>query len=148
MAHVNRDFWTPARLRQLRTLWAEGCTGSQIAWALKTTRSAVMGKLKRLDLLGVARKERLDEVRWGPERKPGEGAGAKMELPAPAEAEMGHDPDRRNVLFQELRARDCRWPIGEKPYRFCAAERAGESWYCETHLRASLSPAARARVPA
>ena len=42
--------WTDERVKKLKTLWQAGYTGSEISQALDVTRSAVLGKLHRLNL--------------------------------------------------------------------------------------------------
>lgn len=50
--------WTDERIETLKTLWAEGLSGSQIAFRMdgNVTRNAVIGKLHRLGLLGLAKR--------------------------------------------------------------------------------------------
>lgn len=45
--------WTPAAVRTLTEKWTEGMSGTQIAEMLGVSRSAVLGKLNRLNLLGT-----------------------------------------------------------------------------------------------
>jgi GcrA cell cycle regulator len=42
--------WTEERIEQLKLLWADGKTSSQIATAMKTSSCAVLGKVNRLGL--------------------------------------------------------------------------------------------------
>jgi len=61
--------WTEARIAQLTHLWAEGVSASGIAEALgKTSRSAVLGKLYRLQLLR-SRKPAAEPRRYVPPRQ-------------------------------------------------------------------------------
>lgn len=48
--NVARDGWSDAARAALRTLWAEGWSGSIIAAALRTTKNAVVGASHRLHL--------------------------------------------------------------------------------------------------
>lgn len=46
--------WTPERVTALKALWAGGASAQEISWELGgCTRSAVIGKLDRLGLLGT-----------------------------------------------------------------------------------------------
>ena len=45
--------WTEARVAELAQLWKDGLSAGQIAVRLGATRNAVLGKLKRLKLLGT-----------------------------------------------------------------------------------------------
>jgi len=47
---VAADTWTDERLATLKTMWADGYSGTRIALALGVTRNSVIGKLNRLQL--------------------------------------------------------------------------------------------------
>ena len=49
------SFWTPEREQELRVLWSQGLTGSEIGRALGATRQAIGAKADRLRL--CARKD-------------------------------------------------------------------------------------------
>src|SRR5690348_12024737 len=56
--------WTDERVEQLKNLWTEGLSASQIARALGgVTRNAVIGKVHRLGLAGRATPTRSDRPR-------------------------------------------------------------------------------------
>src|SRR5690348_13278389 len=56
--------WTDERVEQLKNLWTEGLSASQIARALGgVTRNAVIGKVHRLGLAGRATPARSDRPR-------------------------------------------------------------------------------------
>src|SRR5262249_3699026 len=56
--------WSDDRVEQLKTLWTEGLSASQIARALGgVTRNAVIGKVHRLGLAGRASPSRSDRPR-------------------------------------------------------------------------------------
>src|SRR5581483_179179 len=56
--------WTDERVEQLKSLWTEGLSASQIARALGgVTRNAVIGKVHRLGLAGRATPTRSDRPR-------------------------------------------------------------------------------------
>lgn len=108
--------WTEERVSQLKSLWTEGRTASQIATILgDVTRNAVIGKAHRLGLKGrpsPIRKEKT--ARAKPIRK--------IETPA-------HRPMR-------VSDRQCHWPIGhprEPGFHFCGAPAVVDKPYCETH---------------
>jgi len=60
---VDREpVWTRGRTGALRALWAEGKTTGQIVRILNVrSRNAVIGKLNRLGLLGIRRR---DKASW------------------------------------------------------------------------------------
>src|SRR6201993_369506 len=56
--------WTDDRVEQLKSLWTEGLSASQIARALGgVTRNAVIGKVHRLGLAGRASPSRSERPR-------------------------------------------------------------------------------------
>ena len=56
--------WTDERVEQLKKLWAEGLSASQIAGRIGgVTRNAVIGKVHRLGLSGRATTSRRDAGR-------------------------------------------------------------------------------------
>src|SRR5580698_8203283 len=66
------ETWTADRLARLAQLWTAGETAQAIADRLGVSRSAVMGKLFRLQL---GRKKRRSKVGESRGRKPGESRG-------------------------------------------------------------------------
>ena len=63
--------WTDERVEQLKQLWAEGLSASQIARQLGgVTRNAVIGKVHRLGLAGRATPARAERPRLQVARRP------------------------------------------------------------------------------
>lgn len=142
--------WTDDRVEQLKKLWADGLSGSQIADELGgVSRSAVIGKVHRLGLggrvPGARRSPRKPRVN-GPRVKPGalslRSGLAHLQVatraPAP-EPDVPSDPEipveQRRTLLQ-LTSETCRWPVGDprQPgFFFCGA--AAKGTYCEHHIR-------------
>ena len=61
---MNQVNWSDDRVEQLKTLWTEGLSASQIARALGgVTRNAVIGKVHRLGLAGRASPSRAERPR-------------------------------------------------------------------------------------
>src|SRR5690606_16559827 len=64
--------WTDERVEQLKRLWAEGLSASQLAGRLGgLTRNAVLGKVHRLALSGRATPSRMKSHRARPRPPPG-----------------------------------------------------------------------------
>lgn len=154
--------WSDERTDQLKAMWAEGLSASQIAKELGgVTRSAVLGKACRLDLpsrdasqAGADRsvspkpsaprrfkpadhpRPPLPEVRafvTGPNHSPAATPPHLLEEPT--------ESGSRTILT--LEAGECRWPLAmvgdERTFCGCKPQ-VGESAYCAKHRRASLSP--------
>jgi GcrA cell cycle regulator len=142
--------WTDQRVADLRRLWADGLSASQIATRLGgCTRNAVIGKVHRL---GLAKRATTSRAR-SPNRRP-RGSGPPrprqpkkdrgfMAAPLP-DAEVKaftltvHPEDaaiNRRPLA-ELGLADCRWPIGDPrhdDFGFCGASALQGRPYCERH---------------
>lgn len=132
--------WTKGEILLLRELHGAGKSAGQIAAALRTkTRSAVLGKIRRLGLAkkqtGQARtnRARADTMRRArgkrtsyiaPEDRP------KPSLPVCKKIE-GEPKSKRLTIF-ELTEVTCKWPHGdEPPYEFCG--HPSEGAYCSFH---------------
>jgi hypothetical protein len=139
--------WTPARIAELRRMFAEGKTRTEMSVALgATSRSAVAGKLSRLGL-----KHDIEFVRARRRAAGGRRlrAGAKaVQAPPlapgaparPARAPAIPEPPslyRRRLV--DLTNESCRWPVtDEPPHEFCGmpeADMGGKLPYCRYHRR-------------
>lgn len=103
--------WTEERTEQLRHLWLQGNTASQIAARLGgITRNAVIGKAHRLGL----------SSRPSPIRPPIEAAPRPAAPPTPVPAG----------------GRGCSWPMGDPKqpgFHFCGAQAEPGRPYCAAH---------------
>lgn len=135
--------WTDERVEQLKKLWAEGLSASQIARVLgDVTRNAVIGKVHRLGLSGRASPARVERPRFAksPRRL------AKPLLAEPVfieEPEPEPEPGEWTTVLT-LKERMCKWPIGnpgDMNFRFCARKAAEGHPYCAEHSRKAYQPA-------
>lgn len=162
--------WTEERVAELKKLWAEGHSASQIAKRLgSVTRNAVIGKVHRLGLSGratpsrpVKRPPRL--ARPKPQVMPRQAAPAAQVAPRAttalavrpepaahvhiAEAEANIEPKRlsNGDMVTVLTVKDsmCKWPIGDPAdanFGFCGHGTAEGSPYCAEHARVAFQPA-------
>ncbi len=106
--------WSDDRVEQLKTLWTEGLSASQIARALGgVTRNAVIGKVHRLGLAGRASPA---AQRAAP---PADGAqGAQPAQPCAAPPRWWRKirctlDDGNHATVLTISDRMCRWPIGD-----------------------------------
>jgi hypothetical protein len=61
---MNGSPWRDDQIAELRRLWKQGLTGSEIAQSLGMSRGAVIGKLNRLGLIGdMSKSERLKRLK-------------------------------------------------------------------------------------
>jgi len=152
--------WNDDRVEQLKRLWAEGLSASQIASRIGgVTRNAVIGKVHRLGLSGRAapakplrgcEPERRDEPAAAPafSRREIEAIVADPEFVAPAVLASG---DLATVAT--LKGNMCKWPIGDPAkddFHFCGQASPAGKPYCQYHAAMAFQPAQRRteRLPA
>lgn len=155
--------WTDERVEQLKRLWAEGLSASQIAGRLGgVTRNAVIGKVHRLGLSGRATTSRMKTHRARP-RTPSQATAkrtaktrfgaignpafralyqpdADAYVPPPEELEI---PAGERKTLQMLTQSSCRWPIGDPQspdFHFCNRNKVPGLPYCEHHARRAFQP--------
>lgn len=156
--------WTDERVEQLKKLWAEGLSASQIAGRLGgVTRNAVIGKVHRLGLSGRATTSRMKShrarpraVASNPAKRPVAksrfgtvGNPALRALYSP-DAETYVPPAEEVVIplaerksLQMLTENSCRWPIGDPQtpdFHFCNHTKVPGLSYCEHHARRAYQP--------
>ncbi len=162
--------WTDERVEQLRQLWIEGKSASNIASVLGhgLTRNAVIGKVHRLGLAGRAKAPGLTASRSRPPSlQPGtqrsaaapravqvarrivRGATALAIEPHPA-AEADPEafegvvlPMSLRVTIVELKEAMCRWPLGDPTspdFRYCGSP-VVTGPYCAHHGGLAYQPA-------
>jgi GcrA cell cycle regulator len=147
--------WTDERVAELKQLWEQGHSASQIATILgEVTRNAVIGKAHRLGLSsrpspikagqpGAAPrpKKKAAARRPAPRRRPVPAARAKPDRPA---APKLSDAERRLLAVQPqpapigYRGPTCQWPIGDPgqdEFRFCGAPSSTGRPYCDAHCQ-------------
>ena len=115
--------WSEKQTTRLQDLWAKGLSGGQIATRLKTTRGAVLGKVRRL---GLHRKNLV-----------------KKNPITVQKSIVGYVMARVPKLWlgvydavSQLKKEDCRWPIGDanKPdFKFCCKPKTPTGPYCQEH---------------
>ena len=161
--------WTEERVAELKKLWAEGHSASQIAKRLgSVTRNAVIGKVHRLGLSGRATPSRpvkrpprlarpkpqvLPRQASAAAPRPAGGALAVRSEPAHvqthiSEAEANITPQRlpNGDMVTVLTVKDsmCKWPIGDPAdaaFGFCGHGTSEGSPYCAEHARVAFQPA-------
>ncbi|MGO8738570.1 GcrA family cell cycle regulator [Rhodoblastus sp.] len=155
--------WTDERVEQLKKMWLDGLSASQIANELGEgiSRNAVIGKVHRLGLSGrvkspapaTARPRARSEGEPAASTAPvvhGNLAVAVAARPAPAPAprpaaEEVVVPISERVGIMDLRESMCRWPLGDPTtpeFRYCGARmQIGLGPYCTYHARIAYQPA-------
>jgi len=134
--------WTDERVEQLKSLWTEGLSASQIARVLgNVTRNAVIGKVHRLGLAGRATPARVERPRLP--SAPRISVRNHTALPPVVEEDPILLDDGTFATVLTINDRMCRWPIGdpsENEFHFCGHKPKTGSPYCEAHARKAYQP--------
>ncbi len=159
--------WTDERVEQLKQLWLDGKSASQIASVLSSgiTRNAVIGKVHRLGLSGRVKapsqstprqrtpKPQQHVHRPAPQRSQGprtHGSSALAYSPRPEPrlyerpVEEVVIPMSERVTIMELKEAMCRWPLGDPQqpdFRYCGGKSPVGVPYCPYHSRVAYQPA-------
>ena len=150
-------FWTNVRIERVKKLAKAGWTAGEMAREMGTTRNAVIGKLARMGVpIQSGRYCNCNDENRAPRptqrSKSTVNAGAVIasikahkENPRGGKAkDLPIEPDRIPVLFADLRADQCRWPISDpakEGFGFCGDQRRDDRVpYCACYCRIAYRP--------
>ena len=157
-------FWgDEANVEKLKKLYAEGKSNGQISKAFggAVSRNAIIGKVNRLGLKRGGEYMREQSAKQTAKRQAAIAREEKKRLAlkiAPAAApstirpptppsEPPKPPKALMLTLVELKAGQCKWPIGDdRPQRFCGLAKADDR-YCAFHARESLPKERRDKPP-
>jgi GcrA cell cycle regulator len=136
--------WTEERVAQLKLLWGQGMSASQVSRQLGgVSRNAVIGKVHRMGLNGRDRPAAPRALGGlAPNRAKSRSHGPGV-VSIGARAPQSHAPRRRpsvdlppTASILELSEDACRWPTGDPQhddFGFCGRHRSGPGAYCPDH---------------
>lgn len=134
--------WTKSRIKTVTRMWLDGDSARRIGKHLGVSANAVIGKLHRL---GVKRRPSASTRAVGPARAKRPPVAAV----APAAPIVRRLPEPPAVVtpktLLDLDPIDCRWPVGDYPYRFCAAPKIDGGAYCGHHRAMAFESGSRPR---
>lgn len=166
--------WTDERVEQLKKLWAEGLSASQIAAQLGgVSRNAVIGKVHRLKLSGrgktTSTQTRSKKINTGSSGARSGGSSGHVatrvvsrSIGATAlQTEYSTElvpvmktvtdvvvPISRRLELVQLNERTCKWPMGDPlqpDFNFCGNDVGESGPYCGYHSRLAYQPASDRR---
>ncbi|WP_296816187.1 GcrA family cell cycle regulator [Brevundimonas sp.] len=149
--------WTDERVANLKKLWLDGLSASQIAKQLGgVTRNAVIGKVHRLGLSGRAAPSQPSRPAFRAARpRPTQAPSAPRRIePAPRAAAAPAQPAPRPAVLDlpgtatvlTLGSHMCKWPIGDpssNEFSFCGRRSDEGHPYCVEHSRVAYQPATK-----
>lgn len=151
------SIWTDTRVKQLKALWNEGLSASQIASEISDplrneiiSRNAVISKIHRIGMAGRVKPERPKHVPPArPRRVPSPHGNAKLSIQGrgkivlldaesePFEPRVAVVEPPLNLDITQLTEDTCRYPLGDgtddSPYLFCGHSPLNGSPYCPGH---------------
>jgi GcrA cell cycle regulator len=146
---MDAPWWNDERVGILTRMLADGYSHGVIARRLGAkSRSAVIGKARRLGLSSPADKPRIHLPYWHSRRPvkakpPPKPAPPRPPRPPVATTPKPAAPDKATVGLQQLEAHHCRWPVGDPRlpgFGFCGAEPKPGKPYCDKHEGRAYDP--------
>lgn len=147
--------WSEERIDTLRDLWRSGYSASDIARTIGVSRSAVLGKVHRLELphrkapqprpVKSKAEVKRDRNRFTPTRRY---AKAPMPSPRPLPPPVIIEANPRGVTLFDLQSGDCRWPMGDPHdpgFLYCGDNVRDGSSYCAAHHAIAYTPSTNRR---
>lgn len=135
--------WTTAELDALRDLVGRRLSRSQIGARLHKTRNAVIGMCWRLGLVEDPQVTRAKQRAAALKRNalpPRPDRRVRRVKPA-APVFVAQPGPVGGVGIMQLNGCQCRWPVADDPFRFCAAATDGRSYCPQHHHQATRRPA-------
>jgi GcrA cell cycle regulator len=140
--------WTDERVAELKRLWLEGQSASQVARQLGgVSRNAVIGKVHRM---GLAGRDLPSTPRALGGLSPSRGKSSAVANSVRRRAVRPSQPSAPRAPRIELTAtatlltltpNGCRWPIGdpqEAGFGFCGRLKADQASYCRHHAQTAV----------
>lgn len=140
--------WTEERVAELKRLWLEGQSASQVARQLGgVSRNAVIGKVHRMGLAGrdpPATPRALGGLSPSRGKSGAAAASVRRRIARPNQPSIPRAPRIEltpTATLLTLTPNGCRWPIGdpqEPGFGFCGRLRTDQVSYCRHHAQAAV----------
>lgn len=128
--------WTDDKIERLRELWGSGMGAADIAAEIGVkSKNAVIGKANRLrlGLLVPGRMVGRPQPRMARTPRPSRAKAPDKPWHVPAAARPPQKTGAKTLI--DLEPGDCRYPLGERPFQFCAQPKVEGVSYCLDHAR-------------
>jgi len=141
--------WTEDRVEELKKLWAEGHSASQIAAKMGgVTRNAVIGKVHRLGLSGRAAPAKPKTVTT--EARPTATAAPQRQPLRTVLRDLPPVTDfgTTKLNVSSIGNNQCKWPIGDpasEDFHFCGQSCTDGKPYCAYHTQLAFQPSSAKR---
>lgn len=142
----NSTFWTEERTALAAKEFSGGKSAREVAEMLGTTRNAVIGKMHRIGVIGVYKKNSKDKIADKPRQPASKPGAAKVKVRAPKRAPkpppMPPKPVARPVLtvvpvttkhWTQRKIGECSWPIAGEGADLIACCRPVSGRWCAEH---------------
>ncbi len=128
---ATKGVWTEQAIETAARLWARGDNGHEIAEAIGKTKDQLMRYASMHRDLFPAR----DRGRQRAQAHRAKTTQPEYIAPQFLVPPEGYDAERMEHAkeLHDLEARECKWPYGNGPFRFCAAETEIGATYCHHH---------------
>lgn len=116
---LTRSEWTPERMKLLARLWKAGLSSNEIAKRFELSRAAVMGKVNRMNMMGIDRDATLKQKKQQAKKK------------KPERVRKRHP-----VILIHLKPDGCKFAVTPDTVRlhwFCNEPSEEGSPYCRRH---------------
>ena len=127
--------WNEKRLTQLKKLWAEGLSITQIGEKMGASRNAIAGKVHRLGLPKRSVPSNEKTSKSAPKPRPKK----QVVIPLLERADLPLKLALRNITWSRSR---CSWPIGNPQstdFHFCSKDVVVGKPYCNEHCFAAYA---------
>lgn len=137
-------FWTKDEIQTLKNLWSAGKTAAEIAKEIGRPRNGIIGQAHRLGLEkreNPVKRRNVIEIPKRTRQTASVNNGLnfkKHHMTIKKENRLAETAGINQTIYgqgkrlEDIGHNECRWPIGDKDYIFCAAP-IHKGCYCENH---------------
>jgi GcrA cell cycle regulator len=159
-----QELWSDKEIAEIKTLWSSGMSASMIGAKMGKSRNAIIGKVHRLGLpyrktdpalrlpsfnsgdKKIIRRSRIKSCELKKESEVRVPIPIQRAIPVSVEKLPVEIPEWSGnmmlIPLEELRYGMCKWPTGDRNYKFCGCRAKRGKPYCEHHCTMAYLPLA------